>query len=296
MVHDRSGREVWYRTVGKALFHYRRRRIIGGGVRVWKVKQLDPLGEPVGEEVVLKDYWLPGDSRLESEIQDDILARAAQALHTNNDKLKKHFMTILHDSVVRVGKDDDTSRLQLHQYLQPSVSESKYDIPEDTKGFPDSEYHAQSPKQLFAYRKHCRTVFKEVGTPVYDLYDLPQVFRCLHDALQGEFRTSTTYHPNMVIALKIFHAAGYVHGDISTGNLLLCKTDNGGMVCKISDLESAHLHEVDSPAGAQHMHKMVGSLLQFSYGTLLTPSIGHPGLYGRGSTGKSISIWESADV
>ena len=35
----------------------------------------------------------------------------------------------------------------------------------------------------------------------------------------------------------MFNEAGFVHRDISMGNLLLCKTKDGGHVCKLSDLE-----------------------------------------------------------
>ena len=61
-----------------------------------------------------------------------------------------------------------------------------------------------------------------------------------------------------IAGLKVFNAAGYVHRDISTGNLLLCETD-GVRVCKISDLEYARPHVVGTPTNA-HGHKTVSEL------------------------------------
>lgn len=42
-----------------------------------------------------------------------------------------------------------------------------------------------------------------------------------------------------LLGLKVLHDAEYVHRDVSTGNLLLCETEEG-LVCKISDLEYTH--------------------------------------------------------
>ena len=58
--------------------------------------------------------------------------------------------------------------------------------------------------------------------------------------------------------LRVLWRAGYVHRDISMGNLLLCETANKKTVCKISDLEYAQPQLVRSVEGSpQHGHKTV---------------------------------------
>ena len=61
-----------------------------------------------------------------------------------------------------------------------------------------------------------------------------------------------------LLGLKILWHAGYVHRDISTGNLLLCETDDGKLICKISDLEYARPQLVHEEEGSrQRGHKTV---------------------------------------
>ena len=65
-------------------------------------------------------------------------------------------------------------------------------------------------------------------------------------------------HVDYLLGLKILWHAGYVHRDISTGNLLLCETDDGKSICKISDLEYARPQLVSEEEGSpQCAHKTV---------------------------------------
>jgi hypothetical protein len=82
----------------------------------------------------------------------------------------------------------------------------------------------------FQPRIHYRIAFNEVGKTIHDLRRLQDVFRCLVD---------------VTIALEIMHILGYVHRDVSAGNILFWKS--AGI---LSDLEFAKkssdltIHEV----------------------------------------------------
>ncbi len=60
-----------YRTV-ECLNSFRASRIISPATRVWTVRK---LGDEIQQEYALKDFWIPLDSKTESEIQQDIFKR-----------------------------------------------------------------------------------------------------------------------------------------------------------------------------------------------------------------------------
>lgn len=69
------------------------------------------------------------------------------------------------------------------------------------------------------HRIHFRLVFKEVCKPIYELQNLAAVFKILQDVHK---------------ALQFLHSVGWVHRDISTGNILCA-----GAMGKLADLEYA---------------------------------------------------------
>ncbi|KAF9533150.1 hypothetical protein CPB83DRAFT_531206 [Crepidotus variabilis] len=74
---------------------------------------------------------------------------------------------------------------------------------------------------LYQPRKHVRTVFREVCQPYYSCNTLVDMLSILRDG---------------VIALQALWVAGYVHRDISIGNLML-DTGQGRRQGRLSDLE-----------------------------------------------------------
>ncbi|KAL0062708.1 hypothetical protein AAF712_010403 [Marasmius tenuissimus] len=124
--HPEDGMQ-WYRTV-ESLDTHRAARLPGRGVRVWVVKPLDgnrqpyPPGSAMDKRYVLKDYWLPMDSRSEKEVSDAIVDAAVKKGRNGAD-VRKHLMTILHDWVVSVNGQDDNSDLLLRRKMPPSEYE-----------------------------------------------------------------------------------------------------------------------------------------------------------------------------
>ncbi|KAI3607815.1 other 1 protein kinase [Moniliophthora roreri] len=270
MVYDEEkGREVWYRTVDAVLSNYRANRPLGRAIRVWKVRELDDKGEPFGPTYVLKDYWITLNSMTEGQIQSNIF-EAAGRVRSNQD-FRKYFMTILHDTIVRIDGKEDTTELHLsamvdldspeyslkqvelklptHTHIGSTHSQSSDDGGMvDADAFlnsllaqADAEEIAERKRRVYEPRKHARLVFKEVGQSLDQIKDQKLLFGCLIDALHG---------------LKVFHDARYVHRDISTGNLLLCFDHDNQPICKISDLEYALPYLQEQPPGApEHAHK-----------------------------------------
>ncbi|TCD60210.1 hypothetical protein EIP91_010546 [Steccherinum ochraceum] len=241
----KEGEEHVYRTVGNGIFSHQRHRILGRGTRIWKVREVNAEGEFISDEHVLKDYWLSQNSQTEGEIQAEILS-AARKTRTEKgipcDDISKHFMTILHDTVVTIdGKQDENSVYLPNFHMPPEscgtmeVDLSKiqtYDFYGEIVLRDDPVMTAPSacgdwPKLAGRYyesRKHCRLVFKEVGTPLHQVRSHRLIFQALSFVLEG---------------LKVFYDARFVYRDISMGNLLIWESEDGEVQCKISDLEYA---------------------------------------------------------
>ncbi|KAK1228050.1 hypothetical protein PQX77_008929 [Marasmius sp. AFHP31] len=250
--HPKHGTQ-WYRTV-ESLDTHRAARLPGRGVRVWVVEPLDgnrqpyPPGSAEDKRCVLKDYWLGMDSDSESDILEAIVKAATGVDGTTAADVRKHLMTIERDWIVLVNGRDDDSDLHLRSKMppseyeehvlehdaqqlltQPQLSSGVSSVPAGGLNIPDEKSQNDDPvrsdrPRVFEPRIHRRLIFKEVGQPLSKIRDQKVLARCLSEGLQG---------------LNYFYRAGYVHRDVSNGNLLLCELDGGGYICKISDLEYA---------------------------------------------------------
>ncbi|KAK1227040.1 hypothetical protein PQX77_010002 [Marasmius sp. AFHP31] len=250
--HPKDGTQ-WYRTV-ESLDTHRAARLPGRGVRVWVVKPLDgnrrpyPPGSAENKRYVLKDYWLAMDSDSESKILEAIVTAATGVDGRTGADIRKHLMTIERDWAVSVNGRDDDSDLHLRSKMppseyeehelehdpqtpptQPPLSSSVNSVPTGGLNIPEEKSRNDVPARLdrrrvFEPRIHRRLIFKEVGQPLNKVRDQKVLAQCLGEALGG---------------LNDFYRAGYVHRDVSSGNLLLCELDGGGYICKISDLEYA---------------------------------------------------------
>ncbi|TCD60211.1 hypothetical protein EIP91_010547 [Steccherinum ochraceum] len=247
----KQGKKHVFRTVEHALFSHQSHRILGRATRIWKVREVNAKGEFISPEHVLKDYWMSQNSKTEGNIQAEILeaARKARAEKgVSSDDISKHFMHILHDTVVRIGGKQDSSLSYLPNFHMPpetcgtlvlqlniTRNPTKAQISKSHNGSIAGNHPAMTPPsgngdwpmlagRYYEHRKHCRLVFEEVGTPLYKLRNHRTIFKSLSFALDG---------------LKVLHEARFVHRDISTGNLLFWIAKNGEIQCKISDLEYA---------------------------------------------------------
>ncbi|PSS18947.1 hypothetical protein PHLCEN_2v3163 [Hermanssonia centrifuga] len=190
--------EALYRTIN-LLSDIGSADLIGRGTRVWKaVKMVN--GEEFGEPVALKDSWVDYSRKREGaiheRIRESILATAQAELFT------RHFLTVECYGDVLVLDEQDRTRPPQDHSLSSSPELALTSIH-------TSEYH----------QVHHRIVFKEVGLPLSKVTSLLEVFNALGDVVDG---------------LRCLHECGWVHRDISTGNVVIVDG-----IAKITDLEYA---------------------------------------------------------
>lgn len=196
-----EGKETWYRTAEGILYNPDEHLFLGSGVRVWMANKLDESEEPVGPEVVLKDYWILADARTEGEIQSDIFRRAKEARRARGEpegNVEKYFMTILHDVPVAFHGQEDSTELFMRTLpeedgpvarLRPDNEDpyrwhSHFSMPcqcNGCRGLTTDCY----PRPHIEHRRHRRLVFEEVGSPLEHLSSLPSLLRCLADSVKG---------------------------------------------------------------------------------------------------------------
>ncbi|KIP12353.1 hypothetical protein PHLGIDRAFT_113828 [Phlebiopsis gigantea 11061_1 CR5-6] len=221
-------------------------------ILVWEVMELDAEGhEKGGETCVLKDCWVDDDRDREGKIMAQIRAdaKAAQAradkvyeetkgkkpdrsavYQTINDSL----LTVVVYGDVRAGQQADKTRnwsMPELVGLNKVYADSRAKVIVQTSLAPSGavtvETGTESSKLIyvpFSTKIHHRLVLKEVGTPIRAVELLSKSFLYIREVL---------------LALRELHSIGWVHRDISSGNILVV---NGH--AKIADFEYAK-HEND---------------------------------------------------
>ncbi|KAJ3745103.1 hypothetical protein DFH05DRAFT_1459994 [Lentinula detonsa] len=250
-----------YKTV-TTLSDYSADNPLGRATRVWKVQDAQ------GKTRVLKDLWLEHDRLEEHKIYENILKDVENSNSaTPGDKEKARnavadrLLTPLDHCRVKVSgiANDDTNLVILRGYdmneartvalLSPSKSNppKKQSIGFSFSEDQDAEFitHAshdsglQVPQRVVHnslqetkipndQRYHYRIVFEEYATTIYDERNLANILKAIADVL---------------FALRLIHSAGWVHRDISGGNLYYHKERNIGL---IGDLEYAKKVEIQS--------------------------------------------------
>ncbi|KAI0086004.1 hypothetical protein BDY19DRAFT_996190 [Irpex rosettiformis] len=229
--------EVTFRTTG-LISSIGAEGVRGRGTRIWQGQTLvNGQMQPDRDEMVMKEYWVDSDRMREAEIRRRILEDAVT--EEDRELLNRHLLTPLYSSDVVVdGKLDTTDRLRKYATIsgddglemiplirdsrQPnpdhSVMEADEKVPQGSGAIPS--WPISIPRVVVLDDKsHHRIIFKEKGVTIEHLTTVSLV---LHAAMQA------------LNALATMHKSGWVHRDISSGNILIV----GGVV-KISDLEYA---------------------------------------------------------
>ncbi|PPQ89009.1 hypothetical protein CVT25_005108 [Psilocybe cyanescens] len=247
-----------FRTVD-TLSEYRSNNITGRMARVYKVTKLDDKGEAIGEPLVLKDVWLDQSALTEREIQNAIFndiekfwqapteieqMRTLQEDHKQlvKDKgYRQYFLAIVLDHSGTTTTDYPAGAVIKKGLLQEP--DLKKHTPKSGTGtnamFSDSRSRNEGTHPVnkvevpvaprtFEVKKHYRVVFQEVCRTVGKLGTLGEVVDVLYQAL---------------IPLQLLLCAGWVHRDISSGNIMAYRDnlDNAQepWKVKLSDLEYA---------------------------------------------------------
>jgi Fungal protein kinase len=256
----------------RILFDLAADRLCGRATRVFEVyEKLGPL-----QHFALKDQWINDDRLAEGSVLEDLRAtiksEMKKGLFDDMDLTRvpvDYFLSVKAYSHVQLSNTFEDNTKTIMQGLSLPDSSSSLSIPFSEKNFVSSNVpgvnsesagHIPYPSPSIASilpikrsnlhpRRHDRTVFNEVGTPLHDLDNLSDLFRGLADVTIGkisvDFVLNILLTSDLTLALEIIHRLKCVHRDISTGNILLYQG-----VGRLSDLEflkelsSLQSHEV----------------------------------------------------
>ncbi|KAL5479076.1 hypothetical protein ACEPAI_2364 [Sanghuangporus weigelae] len=221
--------------------------VISRGSREWIV-----LSIATQKYYVLKDIWVEDTRDLEHVIRERILCDVENKFGKDARKeTESHLLTPVASWIVEIkGIQDHTTKLIMRGY-EPSFEKGfflKQHTPRvNTSGQPVShpaasdfilkssgKHRPSASPFIFARRKrlhhrqHYRVIFQEVGNCLYNVSSLSDVFLVLRDSAK---------------ALKWIHGSGWLHRDISIGNLYLY--EGRGLIgdleyCKRKDSDVAH--------------------------------------------------------
>ncbi|KAL5525400.1 hypothetical protein ACEPAF_9270 [Sanghuangporus sanghuang] len=213
--------------------------LVSQAARVWKVRHVAS-----GERYVLKDVWLDDDRDVEHNIYEAILRDIEDKYGVNARRdAAPHLLTPIAHCFVRVnGVDDHTTDIIMRGFSPSMKHRLKVRVKKaksytDLGGSSDAdvqsiwrELKAPFPRCLHRRkvhrRKHYRIIFREVAQVLYKVRKLSDVFTVLIDGAK---------------VLKWIHGCGWVHRDISPGNLYLY--EGRGLV---GDLEYAKQRSLDA--------------------------------------------------
>ncbi|KAF8875550.1 hypothetical protein CPB85DRAFT_1345532 [Mucidula mucida] len=280
-IRDGAGNiRYWFQVNGKfylseiaAIDEESARDIVTRATCVWGVEEVDPnTNLPInGEKLVLKDVWLFDDAKGEKAIQDDIFAQlrkldvkvaeriaAGQSYadlgvdryypppQTSETKARSYFLTIMEDEVVLIGSEQDVAPAPGQPcvpFVYVDVDRSATVLPPAVRGAGRSGVDGPPPQQpqpptpqvaVHKARVHRRVIFREHCKRLDALFDYGDYTLAICQLLEG---------------LNFLRLAGYVHRDISPGNVLFVKNEKGALPIKISDLEYARSYGAESSNG-----------------------------------------------
>ncbi|KAL5525385.1 hypothetical protein ACEPAF_9255 [Sanghuangporus sanghuang] len=196
--------------------------LVGHSTRVWIVRRQD-----ADVPRVLKDVWIEEDQRPEHFIREMLLHDVEEKYGAEaRQEVASHLLTPVAHCLVRVNdKEDHTGNVMMRGYT-PTFKE-KYRVNVENLGKcnnddmnPSAEIGIEdlrrgdlkdplnwyNPMRRILHRKHYRIVFEEVAEPLRAVQNMADAFTVL-----GDNR----------VALKFIHGAGWVHRDLSVGNLYL---------------------------------------------------------------------------
>ncbi|KAG8712745.1 hypothetical protein FRC09_019505 [Ceratobasidium sp. 395] len=222
---------------------------MGRGTRVWKVQKLDDTGKPLDPLYALKDVWVCDDRPAEHEVIAEI--------KESRPEYSRNFLAVPHSgfALIHTGRSSQPDDIKpairrgkdlvlMEHVLQPAGTKRRGFSKGKNQATATSK-NAQRPKKSSGslrctpttpqvgnrdywninespYRR-CQTVSKEIGEPIHCLRSYQDVVTAIRGAAKG---------------LQAIHTAGYVHRDVSSGNIILVPDgDGGGRRGVITDLE-----------------------------------------------------------
>lgn len=246
--------------------------IRGRGTRVWKVHEVKKGRVDTENTYVLKDAWVDSDRAREGKVVAEIRKDAMKQLKDKNERdvLLRCLLTTLvqGDVLLSDGTPDctlsgrkrgrhivkNTDRFSLTPYTAPSklkptalplgvspkrkrkrVRGGAVRSPGDHKDVTDGSKGLQQ-SIVYDAKTHYRIVFKEVCDVLHELTSLFDIVYTLLKVCEGAstFSVRRRLAHHCPPGLEVLHKLGWVHRDISSGNIMIC-----GNNAKITDFEYA---------------------------------------------------------
>ncbi|EAU89864.2 other/FunK1 protein kinase [Coprinopsis cinerea okayama7 len=246
---------LYYRTI-TSICDARPSGVSGRRLRVWEVEQVESISNPVrvpGTATrALKDVFLDSGARTEADIQQDLfddIERLAQDAAWRSRPLLKDFPQRDIDDIA-----DALEGGKFRQYFSCIVAkhvreanpldnveeedETGVAAPEDYQinSIGESEVVPPVPRRV---RRRCLFVYEHVCTPLNDIPALGEAIDVLKLVLTP---------------LRLMFLAGWVHRDISPGNILAYREVPGSpWTVKLSDLEHAKRFPDSESSGADRI-------------------------------------------
>ncbi|KAG2008946.1 other/FunK1 protein kinase [Coprinopsis cinerea AmutBmut pab1-1] len=204
---------VYYRTIA-LLSEYRSPELTGRRARIWRVKEVvsstDPRRVPGTSDRVLKDVSVPEETTTEVEIQRqlfrDIRALSQDPNWRNHDILSA-FDPATIDSIAEALQND-----RFTEYFSCIVACYVESLP-------------LAPPSSPPRKRRCFFVYEHVCTTLYDIPTLGEATDIIRQSLT---------------ALRLMFCAGWVHRDVSPGNILAVRsTPQSPWQVKMTDFEFA---------------------------------------------------------
>ncbi|KAJ3559366.1 hypothetical protein NM688_g392 [Phlebia brevispora] len=189
--------------------------LIGRGTRVWKVVQIEN-GQECGSSMVLKDAWVDFDRKREGTALEEL--RAAEYAPYCQEDFDRAYLSREVDGDV-FSDAGHTIPDSTHVFGAEDVQESHRTSSPSASGRSSTSFAPPFP--AINRKVHYRVVFREVCRSISSETSLATILRAL---------------AQIVTALHLMHLAGWVHRDVSAGNMLI--TEDG--VARLTDLEYAH--------------------------------------------------------
>ena len=213
-VHLKDGESRVYRTLG-LLSKLGTRKMLGRGTRVWKAVLLKS-GKEYGLPVAIKDAWVEAELGLEGAKFADVLhAEQIEASAELRERLNQAFLTVESHGIVF----SDDERKAIDNTLLVC----------DPEGSTEEQVSSsRSSKPLV----HYRIIFKEICRSLYNEDSLPAFFGALDRITQSKSFVCSSYcsiDHRKSTGLQILHTAGWVHRDVSMGNIMLDANGNAGL-------------------------------------------------------------------
>lgn len=247
-----GGKLIWFRTE-RLVSNIGADPSRGRGTRVWTVRKLGKNRKPVGNIGVLKDCWIDHDRKREGAILAEI--RTSAQTDAQKKALDKFFLTVECHGDVYIDQDLDNthSLLRRGQAVSNHLGAYRLQLPPPSETKPDEHLLPVGSTPLvvpivnnetiieYDIKQHYRIVFREFGISIDKLNSAFQIFRSLSLAAYGAYVLHCEKILIFTIGLQALHQCGWVHRDISMGNILVV-----GNCPKIADLEYAKRVDDDS--------------------------------------------------